>query len=63
VLGQRDIDKLFDVYCDASSTGIRGVLMQDGCAIVDASRQLWRHEEHYPTHDLELLAVVRGLKV
>jgi hypothetical protein len=24
---------------------------------------MWRHEEHYPTHDLELLAVVHALKV
>jgi hypothetical protein len=27
------LKKLFDVYCDASSTSIRGVLMQDGRAI------------------------------
>jgi hypothetical protein len=31
--------------------------------IAYASRQLRRHEEHYPTHDLELLAVVHALKV
>jgi hypothetical protein len=37
VLAQPDIEKLFDVYCDASSTGIRGVLMQDGCTIDYAS--------------------------
>jgi hypothetical protein len=43
--------------------GIGGVLMQDGRAITYASRQLRRHEEHYPTHDLELLDVVHALKV
>jgi hypothetical protein len=63
VLAQPDIKKSFDVYCDASDMGIGGVLMQDGRAIAYASRQLQRHEEHYPTHDLELLAVVHTLKV
>jgi hypothetical protein len=63
VLAQPDIDKLFDVYCDASGTGIGGVLMQDGYAIAYASRQLRCHEEHYPTHELELLVIVHALKV
>jgi hypothetical protein len=38
VLAQPNIEKLFDVYCDASGTGIRCVLMQDGYAIAYASR-------------------------
>jgi hypothetical protein len=63
VLAQPDIEKPFDVYCDASGTDIGGVLMQDGYVISYASRQLRHHEEHYPTHDLELLAVVHALKV
>jgi hypothetical protein len=63
VLAQPDIEKTFDVYCDASGTGIGGVLMQDGRAIAYTLRQLQLHEEHYPTHDLELLAVVHALKV
>jgi hypothetical protein len=36
--------------------------MQDGHAVVYASRQLIKHEEKYPTHDLELAAVVHALK-
>jgi hypothetical protein len=40
ILAQPDIEKPFDVYYDASSTGIGGVLMQDGRAIIYASRQL-----------------------
>jgi hypothetical protein len=37
--------------------------MQDGRAIAYATWQLRCHEEHYPNHDLELLAVVHALKV
>jgi hypothetical protein len=37
VSAQSDIEKLFNVYCDASGTGIGGVLMQDGRAIAYAS--------------------------
>jgi hypothetical protein len=40
VLVQPDIEKPFDVYCDASDMGIGGVLMQDGHTIAYASRQL-----------------------
>jgi hypothetical protein len=36
MLDQPDIEKPFDVYCDAFDTGIRGVLMQDGHAIAYA---------------------------
>jgi hypothetical protein len=36
VLAQPDIEKSFDVYCDASRMGIGGVLMQDGHAIAYA---------------------------
>jgi hypothetical protein len=32
VLAQPDIEKLFDMYCDASGMGIEGVLMQHGRA-------------------------------
>jgi hypothetical protein len=62
VLAQLDITKSFDVYCDVSSTGLGRVLMQDGRVIVYSSLQLRRHEEHYPTHDLELAVVVLALR-
>jgi hypothetical protein len=37
--------------------------MQEGQVIAYASQQLKRHEEHYPTHDLELATVVHALKI
>jgi hypothetical protein len=37
--------------------------MQDGHVVAYASRQLRKHEEHYPTHDLELATVVHALKI
>jgi hypothetical protein len=63
VLAQPDIEKPFDVYCDASGSGLGCVLTQEGRVIVYASRHLRRHEEHYPTHDLELAVVVHALKI
>ena len=63
VLAKLDIEKPFDVFCDASKTGLGYVLMQEGRVIAYASRQLRKHEVNYPTHDLELAAVVHALKI
>jgi hypothetical protein len=63
VLTQPNSTKPFDVYCDASGTGLGSVLMQEGRVISYSSRQLSRHEEHYRTHDLELVAVVMALRI
>ncbi|KAJ9547266.1 hypothetical protein OSB04_019809 [Centaurea solstitialis] len=53
----------FVVYCDASKLGLGCVLMQDGKVIAYASRKLKVHELNYPTHDMELTAVVFALKI
>ena len=53
----------FVVYSDASRQGLGCVLMQNDRVIAYASRQLKKHEQNYPTHDLELAAVVFSLKI
>jgi hypothetical protein len=63
VLVMLDMEKSFSIYCDASGQGLRCVLMQNGCVVAYASRQLRKHEVNYPTHDLELAAVVHALKI
>ncbi|KAL0294871.1 UNVERIFIED_CONTAM: Retrovirus-related Pol polyprotein from transposon [Sesamum calycinum] len=51
------------VYTDASKQGLGCVLMQNGKVIAYASCQLRTHELNYPTHDLELAAIVHALKI
>jgi hypothetical protein len=63
VLTQPDVSKPFDIYCDASGIGLGCVLMQDNRVIAYASRALRVHEQNYPTHDLELAAVIHALKI
>ncbi|KAJ1690806.1 hypothetical protein LUZ63_014961 [Rhynchospora breviuscula] len=54
--------KDFEVYTDASKSGLGCVLMQDGHVIAYSSRQLRTHKENYPTHDLELAAKELNLR-
>jgi hypothetical protein len=63
VLAQPDIDRPFNVYCDASRTGLGCVPIQDGRIIAYALCQLKRHKVNYPTYDLELAAIVYALKI
>ena len=53
----------YTFYCDASRNGLGCVLMQKGRVVAYASRQLKKHEQNYPTHDLELAAMVFSLKL
>jgi hypothetical protein len=62
VLTQPNIAKPINVYYDASGFSLVGDLMQKDRVISHSSRQLRHHEEHYPTHDLELAAVVMALR-
>jgi hypothetical protein len=63
VLVMPDLQKGFDIYCDACGQGLGCVLMQEGHVIAYVSRLLQKHELNYPTHDLELAAVVHALKI
>ncbi|KAG8503456.1 hypothetical protein CXB51_001429 [Gossypium anomalum] len=63
VLVQPESGKEFVVYSDASLNGLGCVLMQEGKVVAYAWRQLKPHERNYPTHDLELAAVVFALKI
>ena len=53
----------FLIYTDASRSGLGCVLQQRDRVIAYASRQLKSGELTYPTHDLELEAVVHALKI
>ncbi|KAD2804980.1 hypothetical protein E3N88_38357 [Mikania micrantha] len=53
----------YQIYSDASKKGLGCVLMQHGKVIAYASRQLKLYEVNYPTHDLELAAVVFALNI
>ena len=50
------------MYCDASKDRLRCVLMQSGKVVAYDFRQLKNHEQSYPTHDMELAAIVFALK-
>ncbi|KAE8667867.1 Detected protein of unknown function [Hibiscus syriacus] len=63
VLIQPESGKDFTVYSDASHSGLGCVLMQESKVVAYASRQLRPHESNYPTHDLELAAVIFALKI
>jgi hypothetical protein len=62
VLAVPETGKDYTIYYDASKNGLGCVLMQDRKVIAYGSRQLRPHEVNYPTHDLELAAVVFALK-
>nr|GFD42763.1 putative reverse transcriptase domain-containing protein [Tanacetum cinerariifolium] len=53
----------FQIYSDDSKKGLGCVLMQHGKVIAYTSRQLKPYKVNYPTHDLELAAVVFALKI
>ena len=53
----------YTVYCDASRAGLGCVFIQSGRVVAYGSSQLKNHEQNYPTHDMELVAIVFALKI
>ena len=53
----------FVIYCDVLGQGLEAAFMQYGRVIAYASRQLKDYKKNYPTHDLELVAMVFALQV
>ena len=50
------------MYCDASKDRFGCVLMQSRRVVAYGSQQLKNYEQSYPTHDMELVAIVFALK-
>ena len=54
---------IYTVYCDASKDELGCVLMQSERVVAYGSRQLKNHERNYPTHYMELAAIIFALKI
>ena len=63
VLIQPTSGRDYTMYSNASRIGLGCVLMLNGKVVAYAFKQLKLHERNYPTHDLELAAVVFSLKI
>ena len=53
----------YTMYCDAFRDRLGCVLMQSERVVAYGSRELKNNEQNYPTHDLELVAIVFALKI
>jgi hypothetical protein len=66
VLPHTGPDATFTLYTDASTFAVGAVLLQEHNSalhpVAFESRKLNPHERNYPVHELELLAVVHGLR-
>ena len=58
-----DRGQRYTMYCGASRAELGCVLMQSMRVVAYGSRQLKNHEQNYPTHDMELAAIVFALKI
>jgi len=57
------MDKYFIVYTNDSKQVLGVVLTQKGGVVAYASRNLKKNEDIYVTHELELIAMILGMKL
>jgi hypothetical protein len=68
---KKEVKYRWDDKCDEAFHTLRKLLttapvlaqLDNTRVIAYASRALWNHEQNYPTHDLELAAVIHALKI
>jgi hypothetical protein len=58
-----NIKKDFVVYYDAYKKGLGCILIQERKVVAYALRQLKKHEEKVPTHDLGMATITHTLKI
>ena len=63
VLTLRSGNDGYILYCDASRVGLGYVLMHNGKVVAYALHQLKKNKQNYPTHDLEMAAIMFPLKI
>ena len=54
---------MYTVYYNALKDELGCVLIQSERVVAYGSRQLKNHKQNYPTHDMELAAIVFALKI
>ena len=62
ILQAPNFEKIFELDCDASVVGIRGVLSQEGKPMAYFSEKLNSAKLNYCTNDVEFYAIVQAIK-